>query len=147
MIRNRNFYKTEKRCGSKRMQKLASAVTLVVAGAATAGALQMTTISAPVAQADPANCQTVLWGFLGSQDRTLCDGPVYADGSWMRRRIVWTPAHYVPLVTNCYGGRYYTSCTTTGGYPVDLHVWSDETYPVTPDTVLPDEPGHIEGGL
>lgn len=80
-------------------------------------------------------CQTVLWGFLGSQRRTLCDTPVAADGSWMRERTIWWPRRWVPL--SC--GRY--SCW--GGY------WQEEggnreTYPVTPSTVLPDEPAHLE---
>lgn len=79
-------------------------------------------------------CQTVLWGFLGSQRRTLCDTPVVADGSWMRERTIWWPRRWIPLSCSRY------SCW--GGY------WQEEggnreTYPVTPTTVLPDEPGHL----
>lgn len=79
-------------------------------------------------------CQTAPWGFLGSQRRTLCDTPVFTDGSWLRERTIWWPQRWVPL--SC--GRY--SCW--GGY------WQDaggnrETYPVTPETVLADEPGHL----
>lgn len=97
----------------------------------------------PRAQADPGvGCQTVVWGFLASQRRTLCDGPIFADGSWNRARVVWTPAHQVPI--NCYGGYWSTSCS--GGYFVSERVNSSETYPVTPATVLPDEPGHISVG-
>ena len=53
------------------------------------------------ASPDSVECRTDLWGFLASQRRTLCDGPVRADGSWERLRIVWTPAHTTP--TYCYG--------------------------------------------
>lgn len=89
----------------------------------------------PTASADP-GCQTMLWGFLGSQRRTICDGPIQPDGSWMRVRAVWWPERWVP--TTC--GRY--SCW--GGY------WQDaggtrEVYPVNPTSVLPDEPGHLVG--
>lgn len=48
------------------------------------------------------SCRTDPWGFLASQRRTLCDGPVQADGSWQRLRVVWTPAHRTLI--NCYGG-------------------------------------------
>ena len=46
-----------------------------------------------------ADCQSVPWGFLGSQTRTLCDTPLAPDGSWTRRRTIWVPAHQVPIVT------------------------------------------------
>src|SRR4051812_13743955 len=39
-------------------------------------------------------CKTEPWGFLGSQRRTLCDGPISSDGSWSRERTIWAPAHY-----------------------------------------------------
>ncbi|AKF15254.1 hypothetical protein SEA_SHEDLOCKHOLMES_77 [Mycobacterium phage ShedlockHolmes] len=102
-------------------------------------------LHAPQASADPGHpeCQTVPWGFLGSQKRSLCDSPVRADGSWDRERLVWVPAHNVPLRTTC-SGSYSITCTTTGGYFVDTAIVTDETYPVTPDTVLPDEPGHLQ---
>ncbi|MGO9158289.1 CDGP domain-containing protein [Mycobacterium sp.] len=95
------------------------------------------------ARAD-ANCKTEPWGFLGSQRRTLCDGPIAGDGSWSRERTIWVPAHYsMPLCTSSGGGSYssYTSCS--GGYFVNQRLISNETYPVRPDTVLPDEPGHL----
>ena len=39
------------------------------------------------ADADPSiGCETIRWGFLGSQRRTICDGPRRADGSWTRAR-------------------------------------------------------------
>lgn len=87
-------------------------------------------------------CQTDRWGFLGSQGRTLCDGPRNADGSWLRARVVWTPAHQVP--STCYGGYYVSTCYA--GYWVDQTVQSQETYVVTDGTVLPDEPGWLPPG-
>lgn len=105
---------------------------LVAAGIAYAGE----------ASADPAGCTTDLWGFLGSQRRTICDGPILPDGSWSRGRLFWIPAHQVPLRTSC-SGTYYVSCTSTGGYFQPYTEIGLETYWVTPDTVLPDEPGHL----
>ncbi|MCC9182597.1 CDGP domain-containing protein [Mycolicibacterium mageritense] len=107
--------------------------------AAAAGAVLAGTgiVYAAQADAEPGiGCQTVLWGFLGSQRRTICDGPIRPDGSWTRERTVWWPERWVPVQCSRY------SCW--GGY------WQDaggnrETYPVTPATVLPDEPGHLVG--
>jgi hypothetical protein len=98
------------------------------------------TAAAPVAAT---NCKTELWGFLGSQRRTLCDGPISRDGSWSRERTIWVPAHrssdYCPSIGS---DRYYRSCY--GGYFVDQREISRETYPVRPETVLSDEPGHLD---
>ena len=88
-----------------------------------------------------ANCTTDPWGFLGSQRRTLCDGPIASDGSWSRERTIWAPAHYTSRICSSLGSDLYSSCY--GGYFVDERLISDETYPVRPDTVLPDEPGHL----
>lgn len=104
---------------------------------------------APASHADDvsgpnaANCQTDRWGFLGSQRRTLCDGPISRDGSWSRERTIWTPAHFTPYNCSSYGysSNYSTNCS--GGYFVDQREVSNETYPVRPETVLPDEPGHL----
>ncbi len=57
-------------------------------------------------------CESIRWGFLGSQWRTICDTPRNADGSWMRERRIWTPAGYVPRSTYC--GTW--SCSSSGGY-------------------------------
>lgn len=93
---------------------------------------------APNANATP-GCESIPWGFLASQVRTLCDGPIQADGSWMRTRVIWVPAHQVPF--RCTYGTYSSSCT--GGYFVDDSIVSSERYPVRPETVLPDEPGYL----
>ncbi|AXH46815.1 hypothetical protein SEA_ACOLYTE_72 [Mycobacterium phage Acolyte] len=105
-------------------------------------------VLAPAAGAAPdpdlgPNCDTVPWGFLGSQQRTICDGPLRGDGSWDRKRSIWTPPHTTPIRTSCYGSGSYSSCSTTGGNFVPFTINDTVTYPVTPDTVLPDEPGHL----
>lgn len=69
--------------------------------------------------------------------RYLCDGPLQADGSWERCRNFYSPEKY-PAGPN----------TDGDGTPdwelilpqVNIH----ECYPVTPATVLPDEPGWID---
>ena len=111
--------------------------------AAAAGVLLVCGVGwASDADASPAgaSCQTVPWGFLASQRRTLCDGPVRADGSWERLRVVWSPARQIPLTC---AGVYVVSCS--GGYFVGESVVSREVYPVTPGTVLADEPQHLVG--
>lgn len=100
------------------------------------------------ASADPGiGCERISWGLhiLTPQKRTICDGPRRADGSWERWRQLWTPAHYVPLRTSCYG-TYSISCTTTGGYAVDDQIWEEQTYVVFDHNVLPDEPGWLPPG-
>jgi hypothetical protein len=85
-------------------------------------------------------CKTEPFGFLGSQRRTLCDGPIAGDGSWSRERTIWVPAHRTSYSCTSRNDSY-GSCY--GGYFVDERLISNETYPVRPDTVLPDEPGHL----
>lgn len=118
-----------------------------IAAALAVCALAGATIAAPAASADPPGCQVVLWGFLGSQRRAICDEPVRADGSWIRHRLIAVPAHYVPMMCFTSGGgswsysSSYTSCS--GGYYQPYTEVDNEVYLVTPDTVLPDEPGHL----
>jgi hypothetical protein len=90
-------------------------------------------------------CKTEPFGFLGSQRRTLCDGPISSDGSWSRERTIWVPAHYsTPICTSRGGSSSYSSYSDCyGGYMVNERLVSNETYPVRPETVLPDEPGHL----
>lgn len=90
--------------------------------------------AAPV-NALPPNCVQQPWMIvLRMTTRTICDGPLYADGSWLRRRLFYAPQSWVPITCSRY------SCT--GGYW--LNEYTDfEEYPVHPDTVLPDEPGWI----
>jgi hypothetical protein len=89
-------------------------------------------------------CRTEPFGFLGSQRRTLCDGPISSDGSWSRERTIWAPAHYSTPICTSYGSdRSYSSYNCSGGYFVNERLITNETYPVRPETVLPDEPGHL----
>lgn len=83
-------------------------------------------------------CETIRWGFLGSQRRTVCDTPRRADGSWTRAREVWVPAGWVPGWCSRY------SCTS--GYYNQGGTIAYEEYPVTDGTVLPDEPGWLPTG-
>jgi hypothetical protein len=83
-------------------------------------------------------CETVRWGFLGSQRRTVCDTPRRADGSWTRAREVWVPSGWVP--------GYCTRYSCTAGYYREGGTVAYEEYPVTDGTVLPDEPGWLPTG-
>ena len=87
-------------------------------------------------------CKTEPFG-LGWR-RTLCDGPMSSDGSWSRERTIWVPAHYsTPICTSRSSSSYSSYSDCYGGYMVNERLLSNETYPVRPDTVLPDEPGHL----
>jgi hypothetical protein len=120
--------------------------TILAAGITVAAALSL----APTAGASPVpgqpNCDRVPWGFLGYQVRAICDGPIQPDGSWERARVTAIPAHYSPATSSCSGGGYSTYCTYYPGGYVDTQILDNETYIVTPETVLPDEPGHLGGG-
>lgn len=117
-------------------------LALALAAGAVWGAAAPEAAAAPDYSLGP-NCDTVLWGFLGGQRRTLCDGPLRGDGTWERKRSIWVPAHTTPIRTSCSGGRYSSYCTTYGGDFVPFTIVDQQTYVVTPDTVLPDEPGHL----
>ncbi|WP_207550555.1 CDGP domain-containing protein [Mycobacterium mantenii] len=112
-----------------------------------AAALMSATIgglaSPPHAAALPPNCEMRPWGFMGIKTRQICDGPIQADGTWLRRRMIGIPAHYAPASSSCSGGSYSSYCTYYPGGYVGDQLSDDETYPVRPDTVLPDEPGHL----
>ncbi|QNJ58293.1 hypothetical protein SEA_ELLIE_70 [Mycobacterium phage Ellie] len=118
---------------------------LLASLAAVAAAASLT--AAPPSYADDYDpgCKDERWGFLGSSRRLICDGPVQPDGSWMRSREFYIPAHRKPLRTTC-SGSYSVTCTTTGGYFVDEKSDGIEVYRVTPETLLADEPGHIAEG-
>ena len=118
--------------------------TLVAVAAGAALAFTGTAFAAQAdADADPGiGCETIRWGFLGSQRRTICDGPRRPDGSWTRGSVVWTPAGYVPRSTYC--GTY--SCSSSGGYYREETLQAKETYVVFDSNVLPDEPGWLPPG-
>ncbi len=59
---------------------LATAITATAVGlAATAHADDAPNFAGPAHVG--ANCQTDRWGFLGSERRTVCDGPIASDGA------------------------------------------------------------------
>lgn len=106
-----------------------------IAATAVAVASAVSLYAAPTASALPAGCVQQPWMiFLRMTMRTICDSPLYADGSWVRRRLFYAPETYVRMSCSRY------SCT--GGYWLDEYSDFDE-YAVTPDIVLADEPGWI----
>lgn len=118
---------------------------VAVAGALTTGAL----VAPPAASADTlSGCETIrgIWLFKGTA-RSICDGERRPDGSWLRAREFWTPAHYVSGRSFCSGGAYYSSCTYTPGYWQDRTSSGVETYVVFDSNVLPDEPPHLVNGF
>ena len=84
---------------------------------ATAVAALVFTPATP-AHAIPANCQAVPWGFLGSQVRAICDGPILPDGSWMSPRSTLTTSG-----TPSDRRRFYPTSrgTCPDGYPQSAH--------------------------
>ncbi len=96
-------------------------------------------LTAPVTQAYEPGCVEQFWMYgLRGTTRIICDGPIQGDGSWVRARGFFAPERYVPMSCSRY------SCT--GGYWLDEFDKRD-TYIVTPQTVLPDEPGHVAEGV
>lgn len=76
-----------------------------------------------------------LYGTRGTT-RYLCDGPLQEDGSWERCRSFFSPEKY--WVTS---NSDDDNPLIEGSLP-ELNIY--ECYTVTPDTVLPDEPGWID---
>lgn len=116
-------------------------ITTIAGLAVTAGLLT------PVAHATPPdNCASEFWMLgLRATTRTICDGPLEADGSWQRGRSFYAPAYVTNGWSNCVGGLYYSSCSYTP--PVEVAEFDRrEVYRVTPTTVLPDEPGYLGTG-
>jgi hypothetical protein len=111
----------------------------ILVGVAAAGLLQPATAGA---DGLPANCAQQYWlygGLFGrGTTRTICDGPIQADGSWQRGREFYDGRRYIPM--RCNWGSYGGSCN--GGYWLEEFSEIDY-YTVTAETVLPDEPGHL----
>ena len=86
-------------------------------------------------------CVTQKWMIgLRMGTRTLCDGPIFANGSWNRERQFNARSFIADGVSVCYG---YGVCTYS--LPREIpEIATKEFYVVTPETVLPDEPGHID---
>lgn len=104
-----------------------------------ASVLLLAPLFAAPAQAAPVGDGCVsdfwMWQGLRSASRMICDGYRAADGSWERRRGFFDDSYWVRMTCSRY------SCS--GGYWMpELRVI--ESYRVTDDNVLPDEPGYIE---
>lgn len=97
-------------------------------------------IATSKADYDP-GCVQQYWlygGLFGrGTTRTICDGPIQADGSWLRARSFTDGSRYIPVSCSRY------SCS--GGYWLQPFK-KEDLYIVTPDTILSDEPGHIAQG-
>ena len=110
------------------------------ATAALGAALLAAGVTAPAASANTDNCTEQFWMMgLRAAQRTICDGPLNPDGSWLRGRSFNAPAFTADGYSVCYSAVY---CTFTMPKQVAA-IDTAETYRVTPDTVLPDEPGYL----
>lgn len=120
------------------------AIVMAIAGISAAGALSF----APPANAEPLppGCQSQFWMYGGlfgrGATRFICDGPIQADGSWMRTRLFYDPAYIAPARSTCSSSTWSSNCYHYPARQVEELVVKD-VYPVTLTTVLPDEPGHI----
>ncbi|UJD20966.1 hypothetical protein SEA_HARRYHOUDINI_38 [Mycobacterium phage HarryHoudini] len=105
-------------------------------------------IAAPTANADEydTGCEHIRWGFLGSQVRTVCDGPRRPDGSWQRGRLISIPSHTLPARSTCSVGSYSSTCTYREAQDVDMRVIEKVFYDVTDETIPPGEPGWLPEG-
>ena len=129
----------------------------VAHGAVLAAASALIALGAPaVGHADPGltpgpamGCETVHWGAFGMERRKVCDGPQQPDGTWQRTRTIWTPAFYSskPCLQSSYSdagdGLSDSRIVDCDGHWTPESVDNQETYPVAPNTVLPDEPGWL----
>ena len=112
----------------------------VTAAASHAAALLGAGVIAPAASANSDNCTEQFWMMgLRAAERTVCDGPLNPDGSWMRTRSFAAPAFTADGYSVCYSPVY---CTFTMPREVAA-IDQIETYRVTADTVLADEPGYL----
>ncbi|AOZ61278.1 hypothetical protein SEA_DARTHPHADER_38 [Mycobacterium phage DarthPhader] len=106
------------------------------------------TLAAPTANADEdydKGCAFDPWGFLGSQDRTICDGPRRPDGSWQRGRLISVPSHVNPARSTC-SGTYSVTCTFREKEYVDMRIIEKVFYDLTDDNIPPGEPGWLPPG-
>jgi amino acid permease len=106
-------------------------------------------VVAPPAAAEsdtPPGCVSQFWMVgLRATTRIICDGPLNPDGGWMRARAFYAPAYISDGYSSCYGSGYWSNCVYTAPREVAEYDVRDY-YPVTPTTVLPDEPGYIGTG-
>jgi hypothetical protein len=103
--------------------------------------------AAPTAEADDydSGCEYIRWGFLGSQMRTICDGPRRPDGSWQRGRLISIPSHTLPARSTC-SGTYSVTCTYREKQEVDMKIIEKVFYDLTDGTIPEGEPGWLPPG-
>jgi hypothetical protein len=115
------------------------AAGILVTTALTAGSV----VTAAESRADTTEpgCVSQFWMIgLRATTRFICDGPIQPDGSWMRARAFYARAFTAAGYANCWG---YGYCTFMPPREIPEYDKRDY-YRVTLDTVLPDEPGHID---
>lgn len=99
-------------------------------------------LTAPVAAATPDNCVEQFWRYgLRAATRIICDSPITADGSWTRGRAFTAPGYVADGISVCYSAVFCTYTPAREVAALDVR----DYYRVTPQTVLPDEPGHVGG--
>ena len=86
------------------------------------------------------SCDTTPTGSLIDQRgfRTICDGPIEADGSWQRKNYLWGESNRV-CTRGTLGNR---RCMDMPG-GVHIYTDPDASYRVTPDAIPFGEPGHL----
>lgn len=84
-------------------------------------------------------CETIHWGFLGSQLLTICDGPRRPAG--VGTAYAWSGCQRITSRTPALGAHIFGSCW--GGYYVNTTVVAKEQYVVFDYNVLHDEPGWL----
>ena len=112
------------------------------AAATLAAVLVAAGCTAPIASATPENCVEQFWRYgLRSATRIICDSPITADGSWTRGRAFTAPGYIADGYGICYSEVFCTYTPAREVAALDVR----DYYRVTPETVLPDEPGHVGG--
>lgn len=104
-------------------------------------------LAAPAhADPPPPGCERVPILGLNPYVRTICDGPIRPDGSWMRARDMY---HRSYVASSCDGSYLYgigVNCPLGTSHDVWPEWRNSDAYVVTPDTIPPGEPGHLDGG-
>ncbi len=90
-------------------------------------------------------CEHSRWGFLGSELRTICDGPRETDGSWERGRVISKGGYWKPAQTTC-SGTYSVTCTHYEKTYIERVEIEKVFYTVTDAAIPPGEPGWLPEG-
>ncbi|MDM3950383.1 CDGP domain-containing protein [Mycobacteroides abscessus] len=120
----------------------------IAALAAATAAIAATIFGTAPAQADPLppGCEQVPIFGLNPQVRKICDGPIQQGPNgpwWSRSRQFWSPQY---RRSSCGGTNYQGGCSRDRQDERDVTPASEgdiERYIVTPETIPPGEPGHL----